>query len=234
MYINLKSSTLFDFSLIYFLFTLFSSCQTENKEVVLPDELDNQLAYIQRFPEDTLKNYEILKKSIITSIELKNEDLTYKLILYAIKKYPGIVQDKEVLQLTIYFYGTYLNQEETALWIEGITNGTWNESKKIIYFNQYVDKIIKKFPEENALHFCEQLVNMAKIHSLLFPLNENSPLFLWKSFEIMKWIGSKSEAKNVLDLILIRHKTWHRIKEVKREREWLILEKNKKNQAPVS
>lgn len=234
MSINLKLSTFFDFLLIYLLFTLFSSCRTENKEVVLPNELDNQLAYIQRFPEDTLKNYEILKKSIITSIELKNEELTYKLILFAIKKYPGIVQDKEVLQLTIYFYGTYLNQEETALWIESITNGTWNESKKIIYFDQYVNKIIKKFPEENTLHSCEQLVNMAKIHSLLLPLNENSPLFLWKSFEIMKRIGSKSEAKNVLDLILIRHKNWHRIKEVKKEREWLILEKNKKNQAPVS
>jgi hypothetical protein len=90
------------------------------------------------------------------------------------------------------------------------------------------------YPRGGSLDACEQLVNMARIHSLLFPLDEKSPLLLWKSYEIMKWIGSESEAKNLLDLIIIRHKTWGRLKEVKKERELIILEKNKNNQVPVS
>jgi hypothetical protein len=211
-----------------------SSCQTDNNSSVSQDGIDNQLAYIQRFPRDTLKNYQIFKKSIISTMELKNEELTYKLILHALRKYPAIIQDKDLQQFIIYFYNTILQQEDTAFWIENISHGTWSDENKIEYFEYYIRKIRRLYPRGGSLDACEQLVNMARIHSLLFPLDEKSPLLLWKSYEIMKWIGSESEAKNLLDLIIIRHKTWGRLKEVKKERELIILEKNKNNQVPVS
>jgi hypothetical protein len=95
----------------------------------------------------------------------------------------------------------------------------------------------------------EQLVNMAKIHSLFFPDKEESALFLWKSYESMRKMGSDKEALGLLDLIIVRHKKWENIKGVKKEREKLIQRKkrtkwndkenlpfeiNKKDQAPVS
>jgi hypothetical protein len=90
---------------------------------------------------------------------------------------------------------------------------------------------------------------MAKIHSLFFPDKEESALFLWRSYEIMRKMGSEKEALGLLDLILLRHKKWENIKGVKKEREELIQRKkrakwndkgklpidiNTKDQTPVS
>jgi hypothetical protein len=90
---------------------------------------------------------------------------------------------------------------------------------------------------------------MAKIHSLFFPEKEESALFLWRSYEIMRRMGSNKEALSLLDLIIVRHKKWENINAVKKERAELIKSKkrskwndkgklpfeiNKKDQAPVS
>lgn len=90
---------------------------------------------------------------------------------------------------------------------------------------------------------------MAKIHSILFPENDNSPEFLWTAYELLYLSGNSNDALNVLDLILIKHKGWINIKDVKREKRKLIkiktsskwlqkermqLEQPRKDQAPVS
>jgi hypothetical protein len=68
---------------------------------------------------------------------------------------------------------------------------------------------------------------MAKIHSLLFPKNEESPEFLWKTHELMLLMGSETEALNLLDLIIIRHKNWRDIKKAKISKEQIIKKMNK-------
>ncbi|MDP4914442.1 MAG: hypothetical protein NWR46_08605, partial [Saprospiraceae bacterium] len=78
---------------------------------------------------------------------------------------------------------------------------------------------------------------------------EESALFLWRSYEIMRKMGSDKEALILLDLILVRHKKWENINMVKKEKVDIIQSKkrlkwnekvkipfeiNKKDQAPVS
>lgn len=212
-------------------------------------EIDKCLAYINRFPEDSIRNIQILKKTIINSLKSEDEELTYKLILLSLKNYPEIINDKEIEQLTFHFYQSYLKELETTNWIKGIIITKWNEKEKSSYLQFYTNQIKKELPDITAFHKSKQLLSMAKIHSLLFPKSENSPLFLWKSYEIMCLTGNSKEALNILDLILIRHKDWIQIENVKKEKrkiiklktknknlqyDWLPFEEPDKNHAPVS
>lgn len=212
-------------------------------------DVDRQLAYIHRFPRDTNRNIDLLKEAILTSVKMGDEELTYKLIMLSLKKYPKIIYEYDMEYITLNFYRSYLKEQETAHWIYGIVREKWNEKEKSSYFALYANQIKKAYPEVKSYHDSEQLVNMAKIHSLLFQDSENSPEYLWQAYEIMLLTGSGKEAINILDLILIRHKTWIHIKEVEREKgkflkskgklKWLKKEKTtldqpKKDQAPVS
>ena len=94
------------------------------------DEIDKCLAYINRFPEDSIRNIQILKKTIINSLKSEDEELTYKLILLSLKNYPEIINDKEIEQLTFHFYQSYLKELETTNWIKGIIITKWNEKEK--------------------------------------------------------------------------------------------------------
>ena len=209
---------------------MLSSCQSEqvqwiegldndgkgNNNPGIPSALDKQLAYLNKYPKDTLRNFTMLKESITTAIDDDNEELAYKLIVLSLQKYPDIVFEAEFFNAINNFYTTIIKEENLKL---------------ISY------------------QYGEQLVNMAKIHSLFFPKKEESALFLWKSYEIMRRMGSNKEALSLLDLIIVRHKKWENINAVKKERANLIrfkkrskwndkgklpFEINKKDQAPVS
>ncbi|MFN6020289.1 MAG: hypothetical protein ACK49F_07885, partial [Bacteroidota bacterium] len=117
-------------------------------------------------------------------------------------------------------------EEDTAKWITGIIKDRWNEDQKSAYFSTIFQNIKEEFPKLKSYQHVEQLVNMAKIHSLILPNGEQSGLFLWKSYEIMRWMGSDLAALDLLDLIIIRHKNWKNIRMVKKEKELLL--KNKK------
>ena len=252
----------FKIHILYFII-LLSSCQSEqvqwiegldndgkgNNNPGIPSALDKQLAYLNKYPKDTLRNFILLKNLISTAIADKNEELAYKLIVLSLKKYPDIIFEAEFFNAINNFYTTILKEEETAKWISGIVVERWSKDKKTAYFMTKYNFI----KEENLklLSYQEggQLVNMAKIHSLFFPDKEESALFLWRSYEIMRRMGSDKEALSLLDLIIVRHKKWENLKAVKKERAELIQSKkrskwndkvkipfeiNKKDQAPVS
>lgn len=252
----------FKIHILYFIL-LLSSCQSEQVQWIegldndkkgsnnpgIPSELDKQLAYINKYPKDTLKNFTILKKSITTAIEDENDELAYKLIVLSLQKYPDIVFESEFFNIINNFYRYILKEEDTAKWISGIVRDKWSKDKKTAYFKTKYNNIKERNPKLISYQHGEQLVNMAKIHSLFFPDKEESALFLWRSYEIMRKMGSDKEALGLLDLILLRHKKWENIKGVKKEREKLIQRKkrtkwndkgklpfeiSKKDQAPVS
>ena len=242
---------------------MLSSCQSEqvqwiegldndgkgNNNPGIPSELDKQLAYLNKYPKDTLRNFTLLKESITTAIDDDNEELAYKLIVLSLQKYPDIVFEAEFFNAINNFYTTILKEEETAKWISGIVIERWNKDKKTAYFMTKYNYIKEENLKLISYQDGEQLVNMAKIHSLFFPEKEESALFLWRSYEIMRRMGSNKEALSLLDLIIVRHKKWENINAVKKERAELIKSKkrskwndkgklpfeiNKKDQAPVS
>jgi hypothetical protein len=248
---------------IFYFTLLFSSCQSEqiqwieglehdkkgSNKPVYPAALDKQLAYINKYPKDTLRNITILKKTIKDAVNAEDDELAYKLFLLGLQKYPDIVRDHDFFDFINYFYTGMLKEENTAKWITGIIIDHWNEDQKTAYFSTIYQNIKEEFPKLKSYQQGEQLVNMAKIHSLIIPKGEQSALFLWKSYEIMRWMGSDLEALNLLDLILIRHENWKNIKMVKKERDLLLKNKNrlkwdgkekiniapyKKDQTPVS
>lgn len=253
-----------DFITLILIFSLLlSSCQSEqiqwieglnndsiesNKPAHSTD-FDKQMAYLHKYPKDTLQNYIILKKSIKEALEKENEDLIYKIILIGLKKYPKLIFEKEFYTATYFFYHYILKEEETTNWLSGIILENWNEDQKTAFFMKLYHSVKEGFINSNSYKGGEQILNMAKIHSLVFPDSDQSALFLWKSYEILHWMDSNIEALNLLDLILVRHKSWVDIKKVKKEREKLIRSKNrlkwmskdkiyidtfKKYQAPVS
>ena len=242
---------------------MLSSCQSEqvqwiegldndgkgNNNPGIPSALDKQLAYLNKYPKDTLRNFTLLKESITTAIDDDNEELAYKLIVLSLQKYPDIVFEAEFFNAINNFYTTILKEEETAKWISGIVIERWNKDKKTAYFMTKYNYIKEENLKLISYQDGEQLVNMAKIHSLFFPKKEESALFLWRSYEIMRRMGSNKEALSLLDLIIVRHKKWENINAVKKERAELIKSKkrskwndkgklpfeiNKKDQAPVS
>jgi hypothetical protein len=239
---------------------LLSSCQSEQVQWIeglnqgsdnpgIPSELDKQLAYINKYPKDTLRNFSLLEKTISTAIDNQNEELAYKLIVLSLQKYPNIVFEDTFFNIINNFYLTILKEEDTAIWISGIVKDKWSKDKKTAYFMTKYHNIKEENLKFISYQQGEQLVNMAKIHSLFFPDMEESALFLWRSYESMRKMGSDKEALGLLDLIIVRHKKWENIKEVKKEREELIQRKkrtkwndkgkipfeiNKKDQAPVS
>ena len=242
---------------------MLSSCQSEqvqwiegldndgkgNNNPGIPSELDKQLAYLNKYPKDTLRNFTLLKESITTAIDDDNEELAYKLIVLSLQKYPDIVFEAEFFNAINNFYTTIIKEEETAKWISGIVIERWNKDKKTAYFMTKYNYIKEENLKLISYQYGEQLVNMAKIHSLFFPKKEESALFLWKSYEIMRRMGSNKEALSLLDLIIVRHKKWENINAVKKEKAELIKSKkrskwndkgklpfeiNKKDQAPVS
>ena len=242
---------------------MLSSCQSEqvqwiegldndgkgNNNPGIPSELDKQLAYLNKYPKDTLRNFTLLKESITTAIDDDNEELAYKLIVLSLQKYPDIVFEAEFFNAINNFYTTILKEEETAKWISGIVIERWNKDKKTAYFMTKYNYIKEENLKLISYQDGEKLVNMAKIHSLFFPKKEESALFLWRSYEIMRRMGSNKEALSLLDLIIVRHKKWENINAVKKERAELIKSKkrskwndkgklpfeiNKKDQAPVS
>jgi hypothetical protein len=248
---------------IFYFTLLFSSCQSEqiqwieglehdkkgSNKPVYPAALDKQLAYINKYPKDTLRNITILKKTIKDAVNAEDDELAYKLFLLGLQKYPDIVRDDDFFDFINYFYTGMLKEENTAKWITGIIIDHWNEDQKTAYFSTIYQNIKEEFPKLKSYQQGEQLVNMAKIHSLIIPKGEQSALFLWKSYEIMRWMGSDLEALNLLDLILIRHENCKNIKMVKKERDLLLKNKNrlkwdgkekiniapyKKDQTPVS
>jgi hypothetical protein len=250
-------------TLILYFSLLFSSCQSEqiqwieelndnrkeSNHLAYPSELDKRIAYIHKYPKDTLRNFTILKKSIIESINVKNEDLTYKLILLGLQKYPSIILEKEFYDAISDFYLHILREENTIKWMSGIVLEKWNEDQKTAFFMTLFHNIKEEIDKSKSYKKGEEIVNMAKIHSLLFPDLEQSAYFLWKSYEILRWMESDFAAIKILDLILVRHKSWADIKKVKKERGILIRNKNrliwinkdkinldtsKKYQAPVS
>ena len=252
----------FKIHILYFIL-LLSSCQSEqvqwiegldndgkgNNNPGIPSELDKQLAYLNKYPKDTLRNFTLLKKSITTAIDDEKEELAYKLIVLSLQKYPDIVFEAEFFNAINNFYTTILKEEETAKWISGIVIERWNKDKKTAYFMTKYNYIKEENLKLISYQDGEQLVNMAKIHSLFFPEKEESALFLWRSYEIMRRMGSNKEALSLLDLIIVRHKKWENINAVKKERAELIKSKkrskwndkgklpfeiNKKDQAPVS
>ncbi len=248
---------------IFYFTLLFSSCQSEqiqwieglehdkkgSNKPVYPTALDKQLAYINKYPKDTLRNITILKKTIKDAVNAEDDELAYKLFLLGLQKYPDIVRDDDFFDFINYFYTGMFKEENTAKWITGIIIDRWNEDQKTAYFSTIYQNIKEEFPKLKSYQQGEQLVNMAKIHSLILPNGEQSALFLWESYEIMRWMGSDLEALNLLDLILIRHENWKNIKMVKKERDLLLKNKNrlkwygkekiniapyKKDQTPVS
>ena len=252
----------FKIHILYFIL-LLSSCQSEqvqwiegldndgkgNNNPGIPSELDKQLAYLNKYPKDTLRNFTLLKKSITTAIDDEKEELAYKLIVLSLQKYPDILFETEFFNAINNFYTTILKEEETAKWISGIVIERWNKDKKTAYFMTKYNYIKEENLKLISYQDGEQLVNMAKIHSLFFPKKEESALFLWRSYEIMRRMGSNKEALSLLDLIIVRHKKWENINAVKKERAELIKSKkrskwndkgklpfeiNKKDQAPVS
>ena len=252
----------FKIHILYFIL-LLSSCQSEqvqwiegldndgkgNNNPGIPSELDKQLAYLNKYPKDTLRNFTLLKESITTAIDDENEELAFRLIVLSLQKYPDIVFETEFFNAINNFYTTILKEEETANWISGIVIERWDKDKKTAYFMTKYNYIKEENLKLISYQDGEQLVNMAKIHSLFFPEKEESALFLWRSYEIMRRMGSNNEALSLLDLIIVRHKKWENINAVKKEREELIQNKkrlkwnnkgklpfeiNKKNQAPVS
>jgi len=260
---DLKLSIIPVNKLILGLILFFYACQSEqinwiaeleDKKVkvrrpAISADVDRQLAYIHRFPRDTNRNINLFKEAILTAVKIGDEELTYKLIILSLKKYPKIIYENDMEYLTINFYRTYLKEQETANWIFGIIKEKWNEKEKLAYYSLYANQIKKAYPEIKAYHDSEQIVNMAIIHSLLFQENENSPEFLWQAYQIMLLTSSEKEAINILDLISIRHKSWIHIKKVGREKDkflkskrslkWLkkeksVLEQPNKDQAPVS
>jgi hypothetical protein len=252
----------FKIHILYFIL-LLSSCQSEqvqwiegldnhgkgNNNPVIPSALDKQLAYLNKYPKDTLRNFILLRNSITTAIADENEELAYKLIVLSLQKYPDIIFEAEFFNAINNFYTTILKEEETAKWISGIVVERWNKDKKITYFMTKYDFIKEENLKLISYQEGGQLVNMAKIHSLFFPDKEESALFLWRSYEIMRRMGSDKEALSLLDLIIVRHKKWEKLNAVKKERAELIQSKkrskwndkvkipfeiNKKDQAPVS
>ena len=252
----------FKIHILYFIL-LLSSCQSEqvqwiegldndgkgNNNLGIPSELDKQLAYLNKYPKDTVRNFTLLKESITTAIDDENEDLAYKLIVLSLQKYPDIVFEAEFFNAINNFYTTIIKEEETAKWISGIIIERWNKDKKTAYFMTKYNYIKEENLKLISYQDGEKLVNMAKIHSLFFPEKEESALFLWRSYEIMRRMGSNKEALSLLDLIIVRHKKWENINAVKKERAELIKSKkrskwndkgklpfeiNKKDQAPVS
>lgn len=252
----------FKIHILYFIL-LLSSCQSEqvqwiegldndgkgNNNPGIPSELDKQLAYLNKYPKDTLRNFTLLKESITTAIDNENEELAYKLIVLSLQKYPDIVFEAEFFNAINNFYTSIIKEEETAKWISGIVIERWNKDKKTAYFMTKYNYIKEENLKLISYQDGEQLVNMAKIHSLFFPKKEESALFLWRSYEIMRRMGSNKEALSLLDLIIVRHKKWENINTVKKERAELIKSKkrskwndkgklpfeiNKKDQAPVS
>jgi hypothetical protein len=242
---------------------LLSSCQSEqvqwiegldndgkgNNNADIPSELDKQLAYLNKFPQDTLRNFILLKNSIATAIADENEELAYKLIVLSLQKYPDIIFEAEFFNAINNFYTTILKEEETAKWISGIVINRWSKDIKTAHFMTKYNNIKEENLKLISYQDGEQLVNMAKIHSLFFPDKEESALYLWRSYEIMRGMGSDKEALSLLDLIIVRHKKWENLKAVKIERAELIQSKkrpkwndkvkipfeiNKKDQAPVS
>ena len=242
---------------------MLSSCQSEqvqwiegldndgkgNNNPGIPSALDKQLAYLNKYPKDTLRNFTLLKESITTAIDDEKEELAYKLIVLSLQKYPDILFEAEFFNAINNFYTTILKEEETAKWISGIVIERWNKDKKTAYFMTKYNYIKEENLKLISYQDGEQLVNMAKIHSLFFPEKEESALFLWRSYEIMRRMGSIKEALSLLDLIIVRHKKWENINAVKKERADLIrfkkhskwndkgklpFEINKKDQAPVS
>lgn len=228
---------------IFYFTLLFSSCQSEqiqwiegldrdkigNSKVVFPTALDRQLAYINKYPKDTLRNINIIKETIKDAVNEADEELAYKLVILGLQKYPNIIVETEFLNLVNYFYKEILKEEYTAKWISGLTVNHWNKNQKLAYFLTLYQNIKEEFPKLKSYNSGEQLVNMAKIHSLIFPNEEQSALFLWKSYEIMRWMESDMEAINLLELIMIRHKNWKSIKMVKKERTQLMKSKNRVN-----
>lgn len=252
----------FKIHILYFIL-LLSSCQSEqvqwiegldndgkgNNNPGIPSALDKQLAYLNKYPKDTLRNFTLLKKSITTAIDDEKEELAYKLIVLSLQKYPDIVFEAEFFNAINNFYTTIIKEEETSKWISGIVIERWNKDKKTAYFMTKYNYIKEENLKLISYKDGEQLVNMAKIHSLFFPEKEESALFLWRSYEIMRRMGSNKEALSLLDLIIVRHKKWENINAVKKERANLIqfkrrskwnekgkipFEINKKDQAPVS
>ena len=252
----------FKIHILYFIL-LLSSCQSEqvqwiegldndgkgNDKPGIPSELDKQLAYLNKYPKDTLRNFTLLKESITTAIDDENEELAYKLIILSLQKYPNIIFEAEFFNAINNFYTTLLKEDETAKWISGIVVEKWSKDKKTAYFMTKYNNI--KVENQKLIFYQdgEQIVNMAKIHSLFFPDKEESALFLWRSYEIMRKMGSDKEAIILLDLILVRHKKWENINMVKKEKVDIIQSKkrlkwndkvkipfeiNKKDQAPVS
>lgn len=248
---------------IFYFTLLFSSCQSEQiqwfeglehdkkggNKPVDPTALDKQLAYINKYPKDTLRNITILIKTIKDAVNAEDDELAYKLFLLGLQKYPDIIRDDEFFNFINYFYIGMLKEEDTAKWITGIIKDRWNEDQKSAYFSTIYQNIKEEFPKLKSYQHVEQLVNMAKIHSLILPNGEQSGLFLWKSYEIMRWMGSDLAALDLLDLIIIRHKNWKNIRMVKKEKELLLKNKNrlkwngkekinispyKKDQTPVS
>lgn len=248
---------------LFYFTLLFSSCQSEqiqwiegldyekkgSKSPTIPSELDRQLAYFNKYPEDTLRNFTLLKKSITTAINDEDEELAFKLMILGLRRYPGIIYENDFFNIIREFYTTILKEEETATWISGIVVNKWDQEKKIAHFMILYHRIKDKMPDSTSYQDSEQLTSMAKTHSLFFPDKAESAFFLWKSYEIMLEMGSKKEALSLLDLIIVRHKKWENIRTVKKERERLILHKkgtkwndkeklpldsSKKNQAPVS
>ena len=252
----------FKIYILYFIL-LLSSCQSEqvqwiegldndgkgNNNADIPSELDKQLAYLNKFPQDTLRNFILLKNSIATAIADENEELAYKLIVLSLQKYPDIIFEAEFFNAINNFYTTILKEEETAKWISGIVINRWSKDIKTAHFMTKYNNIKEENLKLISYQDGEQLVNMAKIHSLFFPDKEESALYLWRSYEIMRGMGSDKEALSLLDLIIVRHKKWENLKAVKIERAELIQSKkrpkwndkvkipfeiNKKDQAPVS
>lgn len=242
---------------------MLSSCQSEqvqwiegldndgkgNDKPGIPSELDKQLAYLNKYPKDTLRNFTLLKESITTAIDDENEELAYKLIILSLQKYPDIIFEAEFFNAINNFYTTLLKEDETAKWISGIVVEKWSKDKKTAYFMTKYNNIKVENQKLILYQDGEQIVNMAKIHSLFFPDKEESALFLWRSYEIMRKMGSDKEALILLDLILVRHNKWENINMVKKERVDIIQSKkrskwndkvkipfeiNKKDQAPVS
>jgi len=242
---------------------LFSSCQSEQIQWIeglddnrkesnspaLPSELDRKIAYIHKYPKDTLRNFTILKKSIYEAINNENEELTYKLILLGLQKYPTIILEKEFYNAISHFYLYILKEEDTIKWMSGIVLEKWSEDQRTAFFMTLYQNIMEEVNKSKSYKKTEQIVNMAKIHSLVYPDLDQSAYFLWKSYEILRWMDSDLAALNLLDLILVRHKRWEDIKEVKKEKEKLIrsinrlkwidkkkieLDTFKKYQAPVS
>jgi hypothetical protein len=249
--------------LILFFSLLYSSCQSEqiqwiegldddrkeSNHLVYPSELDKQIAYIYKYPKDTLRNFIILKTAIQEAIDSKKQEITYKIILLGLQKYPNIILEKEFYNALSYFYLYTLKEEDTTKWMSGIVLEKWSEDQKTVFFMTLYHSIKEEINKSKSYKKGEQIVNMAKIHSLVFPDLDQSAYFLWKSYEILRWIDSDHAALNILDLILVRHKRWVDINKVKKEREILIRSKNrlkwidkkrididtfKKYQAPVS